>query len=85
MAEADGVHTRALSYPGAQISLVYQELLPIIRTKQGWTVDQYQQRNLDLGRQPIEATGEALGVMAVVMLKITIGGDKRTLQSPAMF
>ena len=82
LAEADGVRTRALLDPGAQITLVRQELLPIIRTKQGWTVEQYKQRNLDLDRQPIGASGEALGVMAVVMLKITIGGDRRTFTVP---
>ena len=80
VAKADGVHTRALLDPGAQISLVRQKLLLVIRTKQG--VDQYQQRNLELDRQPIGASGEALEVMAVVMLKITVGGAKRSFTVP---
>jgi len=79
VAKADGVHTRALLDPGAQISLVRQKLLLVIRTKQGWTVDQYQQRNLELDRQPIGASEE---VMAVVMLKITVGGAKRSFTVP---
>ena len=61
--------------PGTQITLICQESLPVIQTKQGW---QYKQRNLDLDRQPIGASGEALGVM----LKITIGGDRRTCTVP---
>ena len=37
--EVDGVKTRALIDHGPQISIVRQELLPIIREKHGWTVE----------------------------------------------
>ena len=82
VAEVDGVKTKALIDHGAQISLVRQELLPIIRQKHGWTMEQYQQRNLELDRQPVGASGEALGVRAVVVLKITIEGTSTTFNVP---
>ena len=37
---------------------------------------------MELDRQPVGASGEALGVMAVVMLKITMGGDNKTFTVP---
>ena len=78
----DGVKTRALIDHGAQISIVRQELLPIIREKHGWTVEQYEQRNLELDRQPVGASGEALGVTAVVVLKLVIEGNSTTFHVP---
>ena len=52
------------------MSLVRQELLSMIRQKHGWTMEQYQLRNLELDRQPVGASEETLGVMAAVVLKI---------------
>ena len=80
--EVDGVESRALIDHGAQISLVRQELLPIIRQKYGWTVDQYCHCNLELDRQPVGAGGEALGVMALVVFKITIDGASTPFYVP---
>ena len=73
--EVDGVKTRALIDHGAHISIVRQKLLPIIREKHGWTMEKYQQQNLQLDRQPVGASGEALGVMAVVVLKLALPDD----------
>ena len=78
VAEVDGVRTRALLDHDAQISLVCQELLPVIQKKQGWTMEQCEQRNMSLDSQPIGASGDTLGVMAVVMLKINIVGDSKS-------
>ena len=76
--EVDGIRTKALLDHGAQVSLVRQELLPMIQQKHGWTMEQYQLRNLELDRQPVGASGEALGVMAAVVLKIIIEGTNTT-------
>ena len=62
--EVDGIKTKALLDHGAQVSLLRQELLPMIRQKCGWTMEQYQLRNLELDRQPVGASRETLGVMA---------------------
>ena len=45
-------------------------------------MEQYQQRNLELDRQPVGASGEALGVMAVMVLKLTIEGNNTTFNVP---
>ena len=82
VAEVDGVKTRALLDHGAQISVVHQELLPAIKDKQGWTKEQYQQRSLDLDSQLIGTSGEELGVIAVVMLKVLIEGNPKAFQVP---
>ena len=82
VAEVDGIRTKAFLDHGAQVSLVRQELLPMIQQKHGWTMEQYQQRNLKLDRQPVGASGEALGVMAAVVLKVTIEGTNKTFSVP---
>lgn len=70
--EIEGVGTRALLDHGAQVSLVRKQLLPYIREKQGWTLEQCRSRNLPLDSQPVGAGGEPLGVTAVVLLTIRV-------------
>ena len=70
--EVEGVGTRALLDHGAQVSLVRKQLLPYIREKQGWTLEQCHSRNLPLDIKPVGAGGEPLGVTAVVLLTIRI-------------
>ena len=82
VAEVDGVRTRALLDHGTQKSLVRQELLPVIQEKQGWTKEQCEQRNMSLDSQPVGASGDTLGVMAVVMLKINIEGNSKSFTVP---
>ena len=72
----------ALLDHGAQIPLVCQELLPVIQKKQGWTKEQCEQRNKSLDSQPIGASGDTLGVMVMVMLKITIIRDSKSFTVP---
>lgn len=45
-------------------------------------MQQYQLRNVELDRQPVGASGEALGVMAVVVLRNTIEGTNATFDVP---
>ena len=45
-------------------------------------MEQYQQRNLELDRQPVGVSGEALGVMGVMVLKLTIEGNNTTFNVP---
>ena len=54
----------------------------MIRQKHGWTMEQYQLRNLELDRQPVGASGETLGVMAAVVLKIIIEDTNTTYSIP---
>ena len=48
----DGVKTRALLDPGAQVSLAHRQLLPAIKEKNNWTKEQCQSRSLELDGQP---------------------------------
>ena len=45
-------------------------------------MEQYQQQNLELDRQLVGASGEALGVIAVVVLKLAIEGNSTTFNVP---
>ena len=47
-------------------------------------MEQYQQRNLELDRQPVGASEEALGIMAVVALTLIIEGNSITFNVPVM-
>ena len=66
-----GVRVRALLDHGAQVSLVPKELLPKIREKNGWTLDQCHDRNCKLEGQPTGAGGHKLGATVVTRLHIT--------------
>jgi len=68
----DGIRTRALLDSGAQVSLARQQLLPHIKQKNNWSLEQCRQRNLKLDGQPLGAGGESLGAKGVVSLQVTI-------------
>ena len=78
----DGVRVRALLDHGAQVSLVRKELLPKIREKNGWTLDQCHDRNCKLEGQPTGAGGHKLGATAVVRLHITSTDGEEQYQVP---
>ena len=78
----DGVRIRALLDHGAQVSLVRKELLPKIREKNGWTLDQCHDRNCKLEGQPTGAGGYKLGATAVVRLHVTSTDGERQHQVP---
>ena len=78
----DGVRVRALLDHGAQVSLVHKELLPKIREKNGWTLDQCHDRNCKLEGQPTGAGGHKLGATAVVRLHITSTDGEEQYQVP---
>ena len=59
---------------GAQVSLAQQQLLPHIKQKNNWTIEQCSQRNLKLDGQPLGAGGESLGAIGVVSLQVTVEG-----------
>jgi len=52
-----GVSTRGLLDDGAKVTLVWKELMPMIREKLGWFKEQCQCHNLPLDVQPIGASG----------------------------
>ena len=80
--EVEGVGTMALLDHGAQVSLVRKQLLPHIREKQGWTLEQCHSRNLPLDNQPFGAGGKPLGVTAVVLLTIRIPETEAVQEIP---
>ena len=57
---------------GAQVSLLRSQLLPVVKEKQGWTLDQCHRRNLKLDQQPVGAEGRPLGATGVVQLRVTV-------------
>ena len=46
----EGVKVRALLDHGAQVSLVHKELLPKIKERNGWTLEECHDRNCQVGR-----------------------------------
>ena len=68
----EGVQTRALLDHGAQVSLVRKQLLPRIKDKGNWTLEQCHAKNLPLEGQPVGAGGEMLGTVAIVLLKVKV-------------
>ena len=70
---------------GTQVLIVRQKLLSVIQQRCSWTVEQYQLWNLELDQQPVGASGEALGVVAVVVLRITIEGTDATFDVPMYY
>ena len=78
----DGVRVRALLDHGAQVSLVRKELLPKIREKNKWTLDQCHDRNCKLEGQPTGAGGHRLGATVVMRLHITSTDGEEQHQVP---
>ena len=68
----EGIKTRGFLDHGAQVSLIRKEMLPVIRKKRGWTVEECHQRNLKMGGQPVGATGDPLGVISLVHLQMLV-------------
>lgn len=54
------------------MSLVRKELLPVIRKRHGWTLDECHKLNLKMVPQPIGATGAALGAVSLVHLHVSV-------------
>ena len=68
----DGIKTRALLDHGAQVSLARKQLLPVIKERNNWSVEQCQARNLTLEGQPQGAGGHDLGAEGMVALQLTV-------------
>jgi len=67
-----GVKTRGFLDHGAQVSLVRKELLPAIREHNNWSLKESHTRNLEMGAQPVGATGIALGAIGLVSLPVEV-------------
>ena len=70
--QAEGIRTRALVDFGAQVTLVRRQMLPKIKEKQGWSIDQCHARNRTIEQQPVGAGGKPLGAESVVSLNIQV-------------
>ena len=64
------------------MSLVCKELLPKIRERNGWTLEECHNRNCKLGGQLTGAGGHELGAIAVVRLQIMMTDCKKQHQVP---
>ena len=49
-----------------------KELLPVIRKRCGWTLDECHKLNLKMGPQPIGAIGAALGAVSLIRLCVSV-------------
>ena len=54
------------------MSLVRKQVLPHIKGKCNWTLEQYHAKNLPLEGQPVGAGEEMLGTVAIVLLKVQV-------------
>ena len=66
----DGVRVRASLDHGARVSLVCKELLPKIRERNRWTLEQCHDKNCELEGQPTGAGGHELEATAVVRFEV---------------
>ena len=77
-----GVKTRALLDHGSQVSIVRREVLPMVKEKQGWSMDTCVSKLLPLKAQPIGATGKELGAAGIVVLDIQVEATAKTCPVP---
>ena len=70
--KVEGVQTRALLDHGAQVSLLRLQMLPMIKDKKQWSLEQCHSKNRALDQQPVAAEGNALGAVAVVQLQVRV-------------
>ena len=66
----DEVKTRALLDHGSKVTIVRQQLLPMVKEKQQWSMDNCMEKTVPLEFQPIGATGQELGAHGITMLNI---------------
>ena len=78
----EGVRVRALLDHYAQVSLVHKELLSKIRERNGWTLEEYHNRNCKLEGQPTGVVEHELGAITVVRLQIITTECKKQHQVP---
>ena len=78
----DGVKTRALLDHGSQVTIVRQQLLPMVKEKQQWSMDNCMEKTVPLESQPIGATGQELGAHGIAMLNILMEATGKTFPIP---
>ena len=77
-----GIRTRGLFDYGAQVLLARKELLPLIKEKKDWSVEQCNAHNLPMEAQPVGASGKPIGATALVLLEVTVEDSGMTQQVP---
>ena len=63
---------------GSQVTIVRQQLLPMIREKQQWSMDTCVNKVIPLKPQPIGATGQKLGAIGIAILDILVDTTDKT-------
>ena len=76
------VKTRALVDNGSQVSLVRRELLPKIKECNNWTLEQRHRKNRPLKVQPVEASGQELGVESLVAFEMMMEQTRQKVIIP---
>ena len=74
--QVEGVRTRALIDFGAQVTLVRSQMLPKMKEKSSWTIEECHSHNRPLEQQPVGAGGEPLGAESVVALNVEVEATK---------
>ena len=57
----------ALLGHGSQVTIVHQQLLPMIKEKQQWSMDTCINKVIPLKSQPIRAKGQEPGAIGIVL------------------
>ena len=78
----DGVKTHALLDHGSQVTIVRQQLLPMVKEKQEWSLDMCRTKEVPLKSQPVGATGQGLGAIGIAVLNILMETTGKTCQIP---
>ena len=66
----DGIKTRALLDHGSQVTIVRQQLLPMVREQQQWSMETCMNKVVPLKSQPVGASGQELGAHGMAVLNI---------------
>ena len=77
-----GIRTRGLLDYGVQVSLAWKELLPLIKEKRDWLLEQCNAQHLRMEAQPVGSSGKPIGMTALVLLEVTVEDSGMTQQVP---
>ena len=79
-----GIPTRAFLDHGSQVTIVWRQILPVIREKQQWSNEQCVAKTTckDMGAQPVGAVGKELGTCSIVVLQVEVDETGQNLEIP---
>jgi len=78
----EGIATRAFLDHGSQVTIVRQQLLPLIRERNQWSDEKCKTKNAPLQAQPVGALGKELGAVGMTILQMEIEETGQNLNIP---